>query len=118
MIFYYEINTDRHILATNIAAVSEFSGLPYHKIRNWFVNGSSVHKDENYICIQTEIIRGKQRIQKKEKKGKIDSRTTISGNGGPDHPVLQEETQVQKRTTKQPANRDMSGFDDFFKDVK
>jgi hypothetical protein len=132
MISYYEINTNRRILATNIAAISEFSGLSYHKIRNW-LNGTDLHKDQNVIIFQQDVIKGKQRLQKV---GKINRREIISGNGGPDHPVIHEEIQITngpldasevvekfekettKRKTKQPESRDMSGFDEFFKDIK
>jgi len=132
MISYYEINTNRRILATNIAAVSEFSGISYHKIRNW-LTGTYLHRDQNIIIFQQDVIKGKQRLQKV---GKVDRRETISGSGGPDHPVIHEEIQITegqlnasevvekfekataKRKTKQPENRDMSGFDSFFSEVK
>ena len=131
MISYYEINTNRRILATNIAAVSEFSGISYHKIRNW-LNGTDLHKDQNVIIFQQDVIKGKQRLQKS---GKITRRETVSGKGGPDHPIMQEEIQITegqlnasevverfekatKRKTKQPESRDMSGFDNFFQEVK
>ena len=132
MISYYELNTNRRILATNIAAVSEFSGISYHKIRNW-LNGTDLHKDQNVIIFQTEVVKGKQRLQKT---GKITRRETVSGNIGTDHPVIHEEIVVtegqlnasevverfekatHKRKTKQPESRDMSGFDSFFSEVK
>jgi hypothetical protein len=114
MISYYEINTNRRILATNITAVSEFSGISYHKIRNW-LNGIDLYKDDNVIIFQQDVVKGKQRLQKV---GKIDLRSIVSGNGGPDHPVIQEEIQTVKRKTKQPDKRDMSGFDNFFSEVK
>jgi hypothetical protein len=132
MISYYEINTNRRILATNIAAVSEFSGISYHKIRNWLTE-TDLHRDQNIIIFQQDVIKGKQRLQKV---GKVDRRETISGSGGPDHPVIHEEIQITegqlnasevvekfekataKRKTKQPESRDMSGFDSFFSEVK
>ena len=105
--FFYEINTDRFILATNLKAVSEFSGIPYHKIYNWFQNGSDVHKDEKFFCVKAEVVRGKQRIQKGQSSS---SSTSSNDNTGPS-------SVTPKRETKQPDSRDMSKYDDFFKQV-
>jgi hypothetical protein len=116
MFFYYEKNTDRFILTTNIRAVSEFSGLPYNKVRSWFLDGLKIHKDDNILCIETDVVRGKQRlsfVEKKEKelgeemvKGQVD--TILSGS----------RSDLPKRQTKQPNSRDMKGYDDFFKEVQ
>jgi hypothetical protein len=113
MISYYEINTNRRILATNITAVSEFSGLSYHKIRNWLSKGN-LYKDDEVIIFEQDIIKGKQRLQKI---GKIEVISVVSGNGEPEH-IIQEEIQPPKRKTQQPENRDMSGYDNFFSEVK
>jgi hypothetical protein len=131
MIFYYEKNTDRFILATNIRAVSEFSGLPYSKVRSWFLDGLKIHKDDNVICIEADVVRGKQKFSKKEvplgpegmkyvEQLIKDKRVfpmvesvgyeilDVSPTGGRELP---------KRETKQPGSRDMKEFDDFFKEV-
>lgn len=123
MIFYYERNTDRFILATNIRAVSEFSGLPYHKIRSWFLDDSYIYKDDDVLCIKADVVRGKQRLTKKEvplgpegtkyvEQLIKDKRVVpMDDNTGPVEPEL------PKRATKQPEKRDMKDYDDFFKEV-
>jgi hypothetical protein len=119
--FYYEINTRRFIQSTNIRALEEFSGLSYHKIWNWFNNGSNIHVDDSIICGCSDLVRGKQRIIIKE--------TPISPTGptGPTGPgpcpagdtgPQEEKIDLNKRTTEQPDNRNMSKFDDFFNEVK
>ena len=136
MIFYYERNTDRHILATNIRAVSEFSGISYHKIRGWFTNGSGVYKDDEILCISAEVIRGKQRLVKKElplsdyqkeriekmiEEKKVFPMTDQTGPGCPIGPTGESgpigDPGLPKRETVQPGSRDMSEYDDFFKQV-
>jgi hypothetical protein len=118
MISYYEINTNRRILATNITAVSEFSGLSYHKIRNW-LNGSDLYKDDNIIIFQQDVVKGKQRLSKKDVSLSPERREYVE-QLIKDKRVfpMDEEKELPKRKTKQPEKRDMSGFDNFFSEVK
>lgn len=124
--FYYEINTRRFIQSTNIRALEEFSGISYHKIWNWFTDGSNLHADDSIICGCSDLVRGKQRlswVQKQEKKlgeqmvkEQVDvilsgSRSDLTGPSG-------EQMKLPKRQTKQPDNRNMKQYDDFFKEVE
>jgi hypothetical protein len=139
--FYYEIQTRRFIQSTNIRALEEFSGISYNKIRGWFINGDSIHFDESIICGCSELVRGKQRIQKSEKNKSEkllndntgptehlkptegDSEPFVPGDLGPTGEEMKGNDSISlevkiKRETRQPAKRDGSGFDDFFKEVK
>ena len=114
--FYYEIQTRRFIQSTNIRALEEFSGISYNKIRGWFINGNVLYVDESVICGCSDLVRGKQRIQKV---GRIERREVVSNdNTGPIEHIKQSEEVKVRRETRQPEKRDGSGFDDFFKEVK
>jgi len=138
--FYYEIQTRRFIQSTNIRALEEFSGISYNKIRGWFINGNVLYVDESVICGCSDLVRGKQRLTKKEvplsdyqkerienmiKDGRVfqepDQTGTgyvgITGSTGPSSDTITIETKI-RRETRQPDKRDGSGFDDFFKEVK
>lgn len=131
MIFYYERNTDRFILATNIRAVSEFSGLPYHKIRSWFLDDSYIYKDDDVLCIKADVVRGKQRLTKKEVplgpegtkyvEQLIKDKRVVPMVESVGYEVLDMSLtggrELPKRATKQPEKRDMKDYDDFFKEV-
>jgi hypothetical protein len=125
--FYYEINTRRFIQSTNIRALEEFSGLSYHKIWNWFNDGSNLHVDDSVICGCSDLVRGKQRIIVKEIpmgpetekyiEQLIKDRRVTTMNIDNTSPSGKEPKST-KRTTEQPENRDMSKYDDFFNEVK
>lgn len=110
--FYYEINTRRFIQCTTIRALEDFSGISYTKIRGWFVDGNNLHVDESVICGCSEVVKGKQRFTKKEKH--IVDLTGPKGNNGPGPDPVG----IPKRQTKQPENRNMKQYDDFFKEVE
>lgn len=129
--FYYEINTRRFIQSTNIRALEEFSGISYHKIWNWFTDGSNLHVDDSIICGCSDLVRGKQRLQNNRsiekgitiKKVKIDHGQT--GPEGPKERMVEsleykiiDTSKLPVRETKQPGSRDMKGYDDFFKEVE
>lgn len=70
--FYYEFETGRHIAATNIKAVSEFSGISYGRVYRWFRDGRDVYKGEGFIMLRTKVRKGMQRVKAKKKvAGKI-----------------------------------------------
>ena len=67
--FYYEIPTKKFIIATNLTAVSDFAGIPYHKMYGWFNNGSTgpmAYVEDNFICGRSDLVRGRQRLSKRE----------------------------------------------------
>jgi hypothetical protein len=120
--FYFEIKTDKFILASNMKSISEFAGIPYHKVYNWFNNDTDIHKDEEVLCVRTEMVRGKQRLQKgmvitgKISRDDNPAEKTSSAGSGPDS--VKEEVKLSRKGTVQPEKRDMSKFDDFFKEVE
>ena len=99
------------MLATNIRAVSEFSGISYHKIRSWFLDGLKIYKDDNVICIEADVVRGKQRLSKIVNETKDNIIVTQEINPA-------EVVKRFERETKQPKSRNMHEFDDFFKEVQ
>jgi hypothetical protein len=116
--FYYEINTRRFIQSTNIRALEEFSGLSYHKIWNWFNNGSNIHVDDSIICGCSDLVRGKQRFKIDPESHKPEYRTIHIPDPHLKNDIKSDEKKPPARTTKQPENRDMKQFDDFFNEVK
>lgn len=120
--FYYEINTRRFIQSTNIRALEEFSGISYHKIWNWFTDGSNLHVDDSIICGCSDLVRGKQRIQKiTYNEIGLGSKGIRSGELKPNIDLtgpIGEQIKFPKKQTKQPDNRNMKQYDDFFKEVK
>ena len=65
---YYDSSTGKKLITTNLKSLSEFSGIPYHKVYNWFRNGTDVHIQDSIVCFRDNLSRGKQRIPKKQKK--------------------------------------------------
>ena len=124
--FYYEINTDRFIQTTNMQSVSDYSGISYHRIYNWFkgIEGSHIHAEDGFICARSELVKGKQRLSIV---GTVENIGSVSAT--PVTEVLQTgpaenssyvsgSDPLPKRETKQPEKRDMSSFDEFFKGAK
>jgi hypothetical protein len=90
-----------------MSAISDFSGLPYHKIYGWFPDKNSpfLYKDDDVICARSETVKGKQRVQKpkKEKNDKKDKNPLIG---------------FSKPPTKASEHRSVANeFDDFFKNI-
>jgi hypothetical protein len=111
--FYYEIPTSKFIIATNVKAISEFSGIPYHKIYGWFNNdatGPMAHIEEGqFICARSELVRGKQRLQNKNLD---DSNKKQDDKPGPSP------DQTDNKGTKIHQERNVpKEFNDFFSDV-
>lgn len=65
----YNINTEEFIPATNIAALSRATGVPYYKLYRNLSNGNNIYKHEDYIFGKSsELLKGNQRIPEEEKK--------------------------------------------------
>lgn len=111
--FYYEKNTGRFTSATNIKAISEFSGIPYYKIYGWFNNGSTgpaLHNDNDVMCARSELVRGKQRFSGRDKDDNTKKEQDDKPQPVPDRPEVKNKNQVYRNVPDQ--------FDDFFKEAQ
>jgi hypothetical protein len=66
--FFYLNKKDRlFIITTNLKTVSEFSVVSYSRVYNWFRNGVSFYEDSLHLCVKSNIVKGKQRVNGKPK---------------------------------------------------
>lgn len=67
---YFCLNKNDHsfTLATNIKAVSEFSGEPYHRVYRILSNGLDLHETPDYIYARGKPVKGNQRLPGDNKK--------------------------------------------------
>ena len=61
---YYNKELQKGFTATNLAALSRVSGVPYNKLSHLFRNGTDTHETMNYLLFRSELIKGKQRVTK------------------------------------------------------
>jgi len=62
---------DEFIFSTNLVRISEFSGIPYHRLYKALSNGTSSTEIDGYKLYKGELVKGRQRVSK-EKLNKID----------------------------------------------
>ena len=71
---YFALNKNDHsfAMATNIKAIEEFTGMPYHKVYRILSNGQNLKETDDFIFARGEPVKGKQRIAggPKDAKGK------------------------------------------------
>lgn len=70
---YYNRNTQKGAIATNLRAIEKVSGISYNTLTSWFLNGAEVKVTENFIILKSELIKGRQRLSLKSEEPKQSS---------------------------------------------
>ena len=70
---YYNINTQKGAIATNLRAIETISGVSINTLRSWFRNGTDLKVTENFIILKSELIKGKQQPPLKSEEPKQSS---------------------------------------------
>jgi len=64
MVFcYYNKITKDGFVSTNLRNISQYSGIKYPTLANWFRNGKTRYGDEDIIIFKTEVVKGSQRFK-------------------------------------------------------
>ena len=70
---YYNINTQKGAIATNLRAIEKVSGISINTLRSWFRNGTEMKVTENLIIFKSELIKGRQQPPLKSEEPKQSS---------------------------------------------
>lgn len=57
---YYNINTQKGAITSNLRAIETVSGISYNTLTSWFRNGTNVKVTDNFIILKSELIKGRQ----------------------------------------------------------
>jgi len=63
---YYNKDTQKGAITTNLRAIEAVSGISYNTLTSWFRNGTNVKVTENFIILKSELIKGRQQPPPKE----------------------------------------------------
>lgn len=69
---YFALNKNNYsfVMTTNIKAIEEFTGIPYHRVYRILSNGVDLKETDDFIFAWGEPVKGKQRIPGRPKKKK------------------------------------------------
>ena len=70
---YYNINTQKGAISTNLRAIETVSGISINTLRSWFRNGTEMKVTENLIIFKSELIKGRQQPPLKSEEPKQSS---------------------------------------------
>ena len=70
---YYNINTQKGAISTNLRAIEKVSGISINTLRSWFRNGTETKVTDNLIIFKSELIKGRQQPPLKSEEPKQSS---------------------------------------------
>ncbi len=63
---FYHRESEEFVVTTNYRVLEKLSGMPYHQIRSGLQNGSDRISTEEFIMVERDIVKGKQRVKPKK----------------------------------------------------